>query len=128
MEFLIMGGIGLVIVVIATVIRTAISCAGARKLLRQAEAAESVGNLDEALTQYKALLLAVAANKEEVPKWLARIEGVYKKKEVAVDTSDVLAAHKTIADIWDSKMSDGEKNRLHKEALQGMKVKLDALP
>lgn len=128
MEFLIMSGIGMVILIIIVVIKTAVSCAGARKLLRQAESAESAGNLDEAVTQYKALLLAVAANKEEVPQWLSRLEGVYKKKQIDVDTSAVLAAHKTIADIWDSKMSDGEKNRLHKEALQGMKVKLDALP
>ncbi len=128
MEFLVLVGIGTVIGLIIAAIRTSISCAGARKLLQKAEDAESTGNLDEAITQYKALLLAVAANKTEVPQWLARLEGVYHKKQLSVDTSDVLVAHETIVDIWGSKMSVGEKKRLHEEALHGMKARLDALP
>jgi hypothetical protein len=127
LQFLIMG-IVVVIFFIVKVIKGAKLCAAADEMLCQAEAAESAGNLDEAVTQYQALLHALAANKEQFPQFLERLEGVYKKKEVPVDTSDVLSVHKTIVDIWDSKMTGREKNRLYKEALQGMKVKLDALP
>ena len=121
-------GVGIVIVFIIISIRTAVSSAGARKLLRKAEAAEAAGELAEAIKHYKDLLLAVAANEDEFPVLLSKLEDLYRRKSVLIDSSDILAAHKVFSEIWGSKMSDGEKRRLHNETYDGVKAKLDALP
>ena len=129
MQFLLLvGGIGFVIVIILTVVRTAVSSAKARKILRQAEESEKQGDLQNAATHYKRLILAVAANEKEVPMWLARLEAVYKKQGSQPKTDEIMEAHKTIVDIWKSKMSTSEKRRLRKAAIEGMKAKMEALP
>jgi hypothetical protein len=128
MVFLLFGGIGLVIVIILTLVRIAISSAKARRILRQAEEAEKQGDLQNAAKHYKDLILAVAANEKEVPVWLARLEAVYEKQGRQMKTDEIMNAHKTIVDIWKSKMSNSEKRRLHRVAIEGMKSKLEALP
>jgi hypothetical protein len=60
--------------------------------------------------------------------WLARLEAVYNKQGIQPKTDAVIEAHKTIVDIWKSKMSGLEKKRLHKTAIEGMAATLEALP
>jgi hypothetical protein len=59
---------------------------------------------------------------------LAHLQAVYQKQGSQPKTDEVMEAHKTIVDIWKSKMSGSEKKRLHRAAIDGMKAKLDALP
>ena len=120
--------IGLAFGVLYILIPSAVYHVRARKILRQAEEAEKQGDLQNTITHYKKLILAVAANEKEVPMWLARLEAVYQKQGSQPKTDEVMGAHKTIVDIWKSKMSGSEKKRLHKIALDGMKAKLEALP
>jgi hypothetical protein len=47
---------------------------------------------------------------------------------VEAKTDELLQAHKVILDIWKSKIPASEKNELHKSAMEGLKIKLDALP
>ena len=120
--------IGLAFGVLYILIPSAVYHVRARKILRRAEEAEKQGDLQNAITHYKQLILAGAANEKEVPTWLAHLQAVYQKQGSQPKTDEVMEAHKTIVDIWKSKMSGSEKKRLHRAAIDGMKAKLDALP
>jgi hypothetical protein len=121
-------GMGLLIGIIIIVIRISISCTRARKILRQAEDSEKRGDLQNAAARYKSLIFAVAANEQEVPIWLSRLEAVYRKQGRELQTDEILDAHRIIVDIRKSRMSPEEKKRLNKAALEGMKARLEAIP
>jgi hypothetical protein len=128
MHSLVLYGIGLVLVIVIMAIRMAAASAKARKLLQQAEEAERQGDLPGAAAHYKKLALAVAANGKEFPMWLGRLTGIYGKMGVSAPTDGILEAHRAILDIWKSKMSDSEKKRLHRTAMESLRTQLDALP
>jgi len=128
MHFLVFFVFGLVLLIVMIGIRYAVSSAKARKILHQAEELEKQGNFQDAATHYKKLILAVAANEQEVPMWLGRLNAVYEKMGIQAKTEEVVQTHKTIVDIWKSKMSDSEKRNLNKSAMESLKTQLDALP
>lgn len=120
-EMLLFTVVGIVIGSIGLAIRTARRSAAARNLLRQAEAAAASGDWAAADTHYRQLIVAVAGNKDEVPRWLARLEEAGRQAGRPVDSAGVLAAQQAIVDIWASRMSDGEKRKLHGRAVEGLK-------
>ena len=120
-EMLLFSLIGLVIGSIGLFIRLARRNAAARTLLRQAEAAAAAGDWAAADTHYRHLIVAVAGNQDEVPRWLARLEEAGRHAGRPVDTAGVLAAQQAIVDIWASRMPDGEKRKLHAKAVVGLK-------
>lgn len=127
LQSLFLVGIGLIIGIIIIVTRISISCTRARQILRQAEDSEKRGDLQHAAAHYKRLILAVAANEQEVPMWLSRLEAVYRKQGRELKTGEILDAHRIIVDIRKSKMSCEEKKRLNKAAMEGMKARLEAV-
>lgn len=120
-EMLLFSLIRLVIGSIGLIIRTSRRSAAARSLLRRAEAAAAAGDWAAADTHYRHLIVAVAGNKDEVPRWLARLEEAARQAGRPVDSAGVLAAQQAIVDIWASRMPDGEKRKLHAKAVAGMK-------
>jgi hypothetical protein len=128
MTFLILVVLPLVIVFIAGAIALTFGYLREWKIFRQAEESEKTGDLQNAAKQYKRFILARVLDGEKVRMGLARLESVYKRMGVEAKTDELLQAHKVILDIWKSKIPASEKNELHKSAMEGLKIKLDALP